>query len=324
MNHNHIQHACSLPIENGGELLTSEQARDMLQADELAWVHLDATHEATEPWLKENVSYLDEFIIHALLADETRPRFEVVGNGALIILRGVNLNENADPEDMISIRIWVDPHRIITTGRRPLKAVLDVRELILKGKHVHNSGGFLTAIVSRLIERMEPTLQQLDDAADVVEAKVLDEPNKRLRSEIVDIRQDAILLRRYIAPQKDAVSKIRNADLDWLDTKHKRSLQESYDRLLRYVEDLDTVRERAQIVQDELSNTLSDMLNKNMYILSVIAAIFLPLGFLTGLLGINVGGIPGTEDSNAFAIVCGLLTGIVLLQVLLFKKMKWF
>jgi len=65
-------------------------------------------------------------------------------------------------------------------------------------------------------------------------------------------------------------------------------------------------------------------LNKNMYVLSVVAAIFLPLGFLTGLLGINVGGMPGADNTDAFWIFCGLLVIVVGLQVLLFKKMKWF
>ena len=62
----------------------------------------------------------------------------------------------------------------------------------------------------------------------------------------------------------------------------------------------------------------------NLYILSVIAAIFLPLGFLTGLLGINVGGIPGDQSPYAFAIFCGILSVLVILQILIFRKLKWF
>jgi len=56
----------------------------------------------------------------------------------------------------------------------------------------------------------------------------------------------------------------------------------------------------------------------------VVAAIFLPLGFLTGLLGINVGGIPGADNTGAFFIFCGILTLIVLMQVVIFKRFKWF
>ena len=72
-----------------------------------------------------------------------------------------------------------------------------------------------------------------------------------------------------------------------------------------------------------MSNTLSDQVNKKMYILSIISAIFLPLTFLTGLLGINIGGIPGSEDENAFYIFSTILLVIVSIQFYIFKKKKW-
>jgi zinc transporter len=61
-----------------------------------------------------------------------------------------------------------------------------------------------------------------------------------------------------------------------------------------------------------------------MYMLSVLAAIFLPLGFLTGLLGINVGGFPGAENPWAFLLFLLFLAGIVVVQMLWFKRKKWF
>jgi len=145
-----------------------------------------------------------------------------------------------------------------------------------------------------------------------------------LRQEIVAIRKKAIVYRRYLSPQREAISQLRMADFTWLSDLDKRSLQESYNHVSRYVEELDAIRERAQIVKDELANMIGDRLNKNTYVLSVIAAIFLPLGFLTGLLGINIGGIPGSDQPAAFAIFCGLLVFLVAAQILIFKKFRWF
>ena len=144
------------------------------------------------------------------------------------------------------------------------------------------------------------------------------------REKIIDIRKEAIVLRRYMAPQKDAIAQLRLCEFSWLDAGHKRHLVENYDHLMRYVEDLDAIRERAQIVKDELANIIADRLNKNRYVLSVIAAVFIPLGVLTGLLGINVGGIPGVDNPNAFFIFSGILILLVVIQILLFKKLKWF
>jgi len=96
-----------------------------------------------------------------------------------------------------------------------------------------------------------------------------------------------------------------------------------YDRLPRYIEDLDAARERAAVTQEELVSRLSEQMDKRMYVLSIVAAIFLPLGFLTGLLGINVGGIPGAEYKAGFAIFCLLLVGLIIAEVIIFKKKKW-
>lgn len=320
----HIIFAYGFDGKGAGKALVGDEISKMIESKKLAWIHMDATHPETRKWLNRETPYLDNFITGALLENETRPRMTQHQDGVLMILRGVNLNENAEPEDMISIRLWIDKHRIISLQRRQLKAVKDIQDTLIAGNGPKTSGEFIGALSAALFKRMEPVLTELDDETDDSEEKILTRPDNALRAHIIDIRMRAIVLRRYIAPQRDAIAQLRMADFKWLDEKDKRHLQESYNQLTRYVEDLDAIRERAQIVKDELANILADKLNKNMYILSVIAAIFLPLGFLTGLLGINIGGIPGAENPNAFWIFLGGMIVIVALQVYIFKKLKWF
>ncbi len=307
-----------------GTPLVGDAISKEIKANNLAWVHMKADHPDTRKWLTREVAYLDHIVIDALLADETRPRVMEVGDGVLMILRGVNLNEDSRPEDMVSIRIWADKHRIISLRRRQLKAVVDINEKLQEGRGPKNSGDFVAEISARLFERMSPVMLALDERTDNIEERVIDHPDITERQEINDIRKQAITFRRYIAPQKDVMAHLRMSTLSWLTDKHKRMMQESYDRVTRYVEDLDMIRERAQIVKDELSNALADRLNKNMYVLSVIAAVFLPLGFLTGLFGINIGGMPGVDNPLAFTVFSASLVAIVAAQVWIFKKMKWF
>lgn len=328
MSEKHSQSAILLAYafdgEGGGTPLSGEAISHKLHDDTLAWVHMRADHPQTRDWLRKEVSYLDKIMLDALLAETIRPRLIQHGEGALLILRGVNLNENADPEDMVSIRLWVDAHRIISLRRRRLKAIGEVEERLQQHKGPKNAGEFVTTLCANMFERMEPVLTELDDRTDDVEEKVIESPDTELRREIIDIRKQAIMLRRYISPQREVLAGLRNSELPWLTDEHKRHLQESLDRITRYVEDLDAIRERAQIVKDELANALADRLNRNMYLLSVIAAIFLPLGFLTGLLGINVGGIPGADNPHAFWMFAGMLTTLVAGQIALFKKLRWF
>lgn len=316
--------AYGLNGDGTGEALSGDAISEGVKEDRLAWVHLDARHESTEKWLATELNYLDPFIASALTADETRPRMTQVGNGAIIILRGVNLNVGADIEDMVSIRLFIDQHRIISLQMRDLKAVTTLENNIKAGKAPKNAGHYLCQLINQLTGRFETVLSDLDDLTDDIEEKLLTHADTGLRQDIVNIRKKAIIFRRHMSPQKEAISQLRMAEFEWLSDIQKRDLQENFNHLIRYVEELDAIRERAQIVKDELANMIADRLNKNTYVLSVIAAIFLPLGFLTGLLGINIGGIPGVDSPVAFSIFCIFLVVVVAVQIVIFRKLKWF
>jgi len=319
-----ILQAFAIDGNGQGKELDEEAIIEEIRSEHFAWVHLNVNHPGTEAWLETNLGYLDRIIIEALLVEETRPRILVFPHGVLIILRGVNVNEKEDPEDMVSIRLWIDPWRVISLQRRKVFAVQDLAESLRRGVGPKNAADFLIMLCNNLFTRMNQAIADLDEQTDEAEEALLEGPDKTLREMVIDIRKKAILFRRYISPQKEVMAQLRNAEVSWMTQFHLRKVQENQDRITRYVEDLDAIRERAQIVKDELANILADHLNRNLYLLSVVAAIFLPLSFLTGLLGINVGGLPGIDNQNAFTYVSLICAGILILQIVVFRFFKWF
>ena len=287
------------------------------------WLHLQRDAPATRQWL-ERESGLDEILCDALLSDESRPRCEAMGDGLLVSLRGVNLNPGADPEDMVALVLWADANRVISVRRRRIMAVDALREAFEHGSGPRTTGDFVARVSDGLVERMGPVIDELEDTVDGMEEAIVRGESEGVRLAIAELRRTAIGLRRYIAPQREAMARLlTHQQLGWLSAADVRLLREVADRILRYVEDLDAARERAQVAQDELTNKLSEQLNRNMYVLSVIAAIFLPLGLITGYLGINVGGIPGANWGYAFAVVGVGLVLIAALQLWLFRRLKW-
>ena len=118
---------------------------------------------------------------------------------------------------------------------------------------------------------------------DDIEEDVLDGSANALREQVVSIRKKAIIFKRYTAPQRDLIINFLEAKIDWFVDHNYYPMIEAHDNITRFVEELDSVRARSQVISDELTNILTERLNKNMYALAVVAAIFLPLGFLTGL-----------------------------------------
>ena len=314
--------AYALDGTGGGKVLDFEGVKAWRAGGGPMWIHLDYTGKAAQDWLYDE-SGIDPVIVEALIAEETRPRCLVHKGGMLVILRGVNLNPGKDPEDMISLRFWIDSQRIVTLRHRHVVAIEDLRSAVETGTGPVSSGGFLEELSDRLVLRMGTVINDVEDSVDALEDAVLTEQSYDLRQKIADIRRAAIGMRRYLAPQRDVMGRLYNEKVDWLDEMDRMRLREVADRTMRYVEDLDAIRDRATVTQEELNGRLSEQMNKTMYVLSIVAGIFLPLGLLTGLLGINIGGIPGTDNSSAFTLFCILLIVIAGLQVWFFKRKKW-
>ena len=94
--------------------------------------------------------------------------------------------------------------------------------------------------------------------------------------------------------------------------------------MTRTVEELDAARDRAAVTQEELASRLTEMTNRRLYVLSIITAVFLPLGFVCALLGVNIGGIPFKSDDWAFWALCAMFVVGVGLQLWYFRKRGWF
>lgn len=291
--------------------------------DGVLWMHVEYSHEYGKTWLM-NQSQLDPLAIDALLAEEHRPRATLLNQSLLLMLRGINVSPESDPEDMVGIRIWSDGQRIITTRKRRLLSAADIADALEVGEGPKTAGEFMSMLAARLISRMHDTIEEKEDQVAAVEETIISTESYGLRSNIAALRRDVISLRRYLAPQREALLQLQSLKIPLFSPEDLQTLREVAEHLSRYVEALDSVRDRAAVAQEELANRLAEQMNNRMYVLSLVAVIFLPLGFLTGLLGINVGGIPGADNPWSFWIFVFILITITLLQYALFKNKKWF
>lgn len=285
-----------------------------------SWIHINRRARNSAHWLK-TAAGLEPHIVRALLSDETRPRCDVTATGMLLILRGVNLNPDSKPEDMVSIRLWIEPQRVISTRGLPILAINDIREAYLRGDGPETIGDLVVDLANGLIIRMGRVIADLDAHIDDLEEASDEILASDARSQLLQLRRRAILLRRYILPQREVLAQLAAARTPLFSDFQRPPLREAADRITRLIEDLDGLRERAAVVQDEVSTRLAEQMNSTMYRLSIVATIFLPLSLFTGLLGINVGGIPGTEWSWSFWVVCALLLVMTGITLWLIKKL---
>lgn len=317
-----LVNAYVLDGQGGGKPLDWAGVRAWKPEDGLFWIHLQWTEQAAQDWVR-NDSGLDPIIVDALLAEDTRPRCVVHDSGMMLILRGVNLNPGAEPSDMVSVRTWIDKNRIITMRRQRLLAVQDIRETVERGKGPRSPGDFLVQLALRLTDRVLPVEDDIGEVLDDLEDALVAGELEIIGERLSPLRRETIALRRHLSPQRDALSRLYADGDDWLGQRQRTRIREIADRVFRIVEELDAMRERAAIIQDERRTRISERMDKAIYTLSIIATIMLPLTFVTGLLGMNVGGIPGAEVAWAFWGVIGIMVVIGLILAVFFRRIGW-
>ena len=294
-----------------------------LRDDRLAWAHLDGKNPSAQSWIREELDYLDPQAVEALLDVDTRPRMSLAGDGLLVILRAINFNEGEDPEDMVSLRMYLDARRILTISRKRVRAIERMNAALREGIGPMDAGAFLVELIEDIVGNINAFQSGLDTHAEALEDRVFGGQGDHVRHDVLDLRLKVIAARRYLGPQRDALLKVSQAQSPIIDAVTRREIEEEAFKMTRISEDMDELRDQAQVLREELSSQLSDRVNRNTFVMSVVTSMFLPLGFLTGLFGVNLGGMPGLQSPAAFAILVASCAILLIAQLGVMGLWRW-
>lgn len=294
---------------------------DIAHCDRPCWLHLDVDHSASNAWLNRSPLIPDP-VREALSGNSTRPRVSRLAEGALITLRSINFNTDENPDELIVLRIYITDKLIVTTRRQPIQAVEEMREDLDKKQGPSDSGTWLVDMSDTLTDHTSEFIEDLHDKIIALENDLLDQKIPP-RGQLSHLRKQLIVLRRYMAPQRDVFSRLASEHLPWMGDDDRRRMQEIADRLGRGLDDIDGAIARTAVVADELNALMAEAINRRSYTMSLMAMIFLPTTFLTGLFGVNLGGIPGNESHYGFSLFCLLLVVMVVGVAWWLKRRNW-
>ncbi|AVX88476.1 zinc transporter ZntB [Pseudomonas sp. VE 196-7] len=320
-----LVHALVLDGKGGARSIARTELDDLqLQAHESLWLHWDRSHPQTQTWLRKS-SGLNEFACDLLLEENTRPRLLPLPDAELLLfLRGVNLNPGAEPEDMVSVRIFASAQRVISLRLRPLRATDELLALLNEGKGPKTSSELILYLAQFLTHKVQDLVTCLSELVDEEEEKLdADERYTPEHGSILHIRRRAAGLKRFLAPQRDIFGQLTRIKLPWFVDDDADYWNELNNSLTRYLEELELTRERMGLVLEAEDRRLNVRMNRTMYRFGIITCIFLPMSFLTGLLGINVGGIPFSSSPYGFLIACLTVLAMAIGQWWLFRRLRW-
>lgn len=319
--------ALLLDKQGGARHLSFDEVQSWKPEHGVLWLHMDLQSSITKAFL-ENKSGINPLALESLTEEEEdRPRCVSFGDKLMLFLRAINLNPGEEPDDMIPLRIWCENDRMITLRETPMNFLTAMEREFAAGSGPKNIGELLDEVCYFTLNKIVDVVADVEVVIDDVEDKIIEEEedkNGDFMPLLSEARRNLTEMRRYLYPQRDAMDALPRQIMPWLSAENRYQLRENANRMTRIIEDMDSLRERAMINMDELSNRVREQTQENMYMLSVLVAIFVPLTFITGLFGMNVGGIPLAQNENGLLFISAALLFLGILLAFILKKLKWY
>lgn len=318
-----LRFACVLNGKGGCEERDWQGVAAWRPADGFLWIHLERNAPEAIAWIREN-SGLDPLVAQALLDEESRPTVDSFDSALLLVLRGVNIAEK-DEVELVPMHVWVDERRAITLRDKDhaLSALRDIRIALKAGRGPRRPGGLLVQICEKIVRDVGPSINEMEDEIEKLEDAVMDTASKELRRSLADTRRRAVHLRRYLGPEREALIRLQTEDTSLLDQHDRLRLRCVIDGLIRCVEDLDALRDRTSILHEDLTAQLSEKIAQTSNRLTAVAALLLPPSLVAGMLGANIGGIPGHDSPLAFWEVSALMVLLMAAQAIVLRRIGW-
>jgi magnesium transporter len=304
--------------------VTAETVAERLRSGEQFWLDIDDPDGADMALLR------DTFAFHRLAVEDSeqfdqRPKIDDYDDFALLVVYGWS----PDEDGLVEVHCFYGEHYLVTVHRDASPTLDALHERLGRNPGKLPVGPLLLhKVIDHLVDDLFPAVERLNEELDVIEERMFEAPRREQVEDVFRMKRRLARLRRVVVPQRDLVGRLSGdgLELPGMTREAERYFRDVYDHLVRLTEEVDVGRELTNTAVDAYLSTSSNRLNVTTKQLTVIATIFLPLSFITGIFGQNFSWMVGEVSSWQAFVVLGigleLLTVVAL--VILFRVRGWF
>lgn len=287
------------------------------------WIHLNLGIPSLAEWLAASPR-LGDPARELLASRDPTTRIVTFASGLAACLADLKreLPGHGDGTATGILTLYCDRTLVITGRRAPMQTIETLRREVLDGRHCASAVAFVAALFRRLADTFSFLVTALGDEVDrLAEIVAMGDEALPIR-EVAALRVRIIRVRRQLHVGRHAVLRLTAHPPRWLQPEETALIRDSIETLAAVGDDLESTQERAKLLHEELGTGLAEATNRNLYLLSVIAAIFLPLTLITGIFGMNVGGLPWVRDGTGFLWVMLAMGGIGFLTAVVLRMLR--
>lgn len=291
----------------------------------VVWVDL-ARPTPEESRILTDVFHFHELAVEDAIAEIHHPKVESYGDYLYVILHGIDFSAREHCFRTQDVDFFLGPNYLVTVHPGVSRSISRVSDTCSRNGRVLAEGpaALMHRIIDTMVDNYVPEVDKLQNRLDKLEKDVFEQSKPQLARRILDFKRDVASLRRVVNPQRDVVGRLARREFPFISESLSYRFRDVHDHLVRLSDEAMFFQDRITSLLDAHLSTVSNQLNSVMKVLTVIATIFMPLTFMTGLYGMNVD-LPhfGMGPERFFWVLVAVMLAVSVGMLISFRRQGW-
>jgi len=292
----------------------------------VTWINVDGIHQIEILEKLGNYFGLHSLVLEDILNTDHRPKMEDFGDYIYVVLKMLHYNDKSNEAAAEQVSLILGSNFVISFQEMQGDVFNAIREQIRGGKgHIRRMGAdyLAYALIDTIVDRYFIILEGLGEKINDIEEELVANPTSRMLQTIHNLKTEMIFLRRSIWPLREIVSSLERAESALIKETTAVYLKDVYDHTIQVMDTIETFRDMISGMVDIYFSSVSTRMNAVMKVLTIMAAIFIPLTLIAGIYGMNFKYMPELEWPWGYPTVLFIMVVIGVSMLVYFRKKRW-
>ncbi len=303
-----------------------EECYQYKEKPSVSWINVNGVHDV------EIVKKIGQnYGIHPLLQEdivntEQRPKGEDFDDYFFLVLKMLSFDDKQHEIRIEQISLILGPNYVISFQEREGDVFDPVRERIrnAKGRIRKMGADYLAyALIDAIVDNYFLILEKIGDQAEALEEELITEPGTKTLHTLHTLKREMIFLRRSVWPLREVISGVARKESKLIKQSTEVFFRDVYDHTIQVIDTIETYRDVISGMLDTYLSSMSNRMNEVMKILTIFAAIFIPLTFVAGIYGMNFLYMPELSWKWGYFAALATMATIGIAMLIYFRGKKW-
>jgi magnesium transporter len=319
-------------IDYDGSQLKEDELKDIAagaafkQTNTVTWINIDGLHDHTVMKAIGQTFDLHPLLLEDIMNTGQRPKFEEFENCLFLVLKMLRYDKEKKMIYAEQLSLVLGDTFLLTFQEQPGDVFEPVRERIRKQKARIRASGIdylAYALLDTVVDNYIFIIERLGEQIEDIEEEVLEKAEPAVMEKINAFRREMNFLRKSVRPAREAIIQLSKLDSELINDQTAPFLKDLQDLITQASEAIDTYRDMLSDQLNLYNSVVGNRMNDIMKVLTIFAAIFIPLTFIAGIYGTNFEYLPELKFKYSYFFFWGILLSVAGVMLLYFKKKKW-